>query len=192
MVRWTQKLMREVAQEEREALGLTVTDKLDPYRLADEHGISIYTLTELRDWDLSEEAHSHFFTNTTGSWSAALVPLGSGRIIIENDAHAEVRRRASVAHELGHHFLEHAFAEALIGGDHERLFDKTDEKQANFMAGELLVPDGAAFKAAYAKWTNAQVAQAYGVSEQFAQMQMKGARVVAERTARKRGRLQMK
>lgn len=187
MARWTQKLMREVAQEEREALGLAVTDKLDPYQLADEHGIPVYTLTELRDWELSEEAHSHFFANTTGTWSAALVPLGSSRLIIENDGHAEVRRRASVAHELGHHLLEHAFAEALLGGNHERLFDKTDEKQANFMAGELLIPDGAAFKAAYARWSNAQVADAYGVSERFAQMQMKGARVVAERTVKKRG-----
>ncbi len=188
MARWTQKLMREVAQEERQALGLAVTDKLDPYQLAGEHGIPVYSLTELRDWELGEQALNHFLANTTGTWSAALVPLGSSRLIVENDGHAEVRRRASVAHELGHHLLEHDFAEALLGADHERLFDKTNEKQANFMAGELLIPDSAAFKAAYARWSNAQVAQAYGVSERFAQMQMKGVRIVVERTQRKRGR----
>jgi hypothetical protein len=188
MAQWTQKLMREVAQEEREALGLAATDRLDPYQLADKHGIPVYTLTELREWDLSEETYSHFFMNTTGNWSAALIPLGPGRLIVENDGHAEVRRRASVAHELGHHLLEHAFAEALIGANHERVFDKIAEKQATFMAGELLVPDAAAFKAAYAKWPNARVAQAYGVSEQFAQMQMKGARVIAERAVKKRSR----
>lgn len=34
---------------------------------------------------------------------------------------------------------------------------------------------------AFDKWNNAQVADAYGVSEQFAQMQMKGQRVRAQR-----------
>jgi Zn-dependent peptidase ImmA (M78 family) len=109
-----------------------------------------------------------------------LVPIGASRVIVEHDGHAVVRRRASIAHELGHHLLEHAFDAALLGEDHERLFDKTKEKQANFMAGELLVPEVAARKAAHAKWTNAQVAFTYGVSEQFAQMQMKGARVIAQ------------
>lgn len=187
-MRWTQKLMREVAQEERVALGLAPTDKLDPYALAEEHGISVYTLTGLRDWGLEEGARNHFVSNTEGNWSAALVPFGPARFIVENDGHAEVRRRASVAHELGHHLLEHTFNAALLGGDHERLFDKTHEKEATFIAGELLVPEAAAFKAAYASWTNAQVAHAYGVSEQFAQMQMKGPRVVAHRAALKRRR----
>jgi len=186
VIRWTQKLMREVAQEERQALGLVPTDKFDPYQLAAEHGIPVYSLSELVGWDLSEEAHDHFFTNRTGNWSAALVPLGRGRLIVENDGHAQVRRRASIAHELGHHLLEHEFSEALMG-DHSLLFDVAKEKQATFMAGELLVPDSAAFKAAYAGWSNAEVAHSYGVSEQFAQMQMKGPRVVAQRSARKVG-----
>lgn len=177
--------MREVAQEEREALGLAVTERLDPYRLAGEHGIPVYTLSELREWDLGEAAHRHFFTNTRGNWSAALVPLGRSRVIVENDAHAEVRRRASIAHELGHHLLEHAFEGVLLGEDHSRVLDATKEKQATFVAGELLVPGAAAIKAAYAKWTNTQVAQVFGVSEQFAQMQMKGPRVVAARAEQK-------
>ena len=183
-MRWTQKLMREVAKEERQSLGLTSTDKLDPYQLADEHGIPVYSLSELRSWDLSEEAHNYFSSNKTGKWSAALVPLGRGRFIVENDGHADVRRRASIAHELGHHLLEHSFNGALMG-DHEHLYDTTKEKQATFVAGELLVPDAAAFKAAYARWTNAHVARAYGVSEQFAQMQMKGPRVIVQRSVNK-------
>jgi hypothetical protein len=42
-------------------------------------------------------------------------------------------------------------------------------------------------KAAYSKWTNGQVATAFGVSEQFAQMQMKGPRVIADRASKKFG-----
>ena len=184
-MRWTQKLMREVAQEEREALSLGPTDQFDPYKLAEAHGIPVYALSELQRWNLSSDAHSHFFGNNSGTWSAALIPMGRSRVIVEHDGHADVRRRASIAHELGHHLLEHTFDASLVGENHERLFDKSKEKQAMFMAGELLVPDAAARKAAYAKWSNAQVAFAYGVSEQFAQMQMKGARVIAQRAAKK-------
>lgn len=125
-------------------------------------------------------------TPVAQSRESAVAKRSSQRsIIIDNDAHTNVRRRASVAHELGHHLLEHAIDATLMGGDHARLFDPTKEKEATFMAGELLVPDAAAFKAAYAKWTNAQIAHAYGVSEQFAQMQMKGPRVVAARATKK-------
>lgn len=187
-MRWTQKLMREVAHEERESLGLSPTDKFDPYRLAEAHGIPVYRLSDLTKWDLSDEACGHFLGQNSGTWSAALVPIGKARVILENDGHADVRRRASIAHELGHHLLEHPFDAALLGEDHGRLFDPDKEKQANFMAGELLIPDKAARTAAYAKWTNTQVAFAYGVSEQFAQMQMKGARVIAQRAERKFGR----
>ena len=81
--------------------------------------------------------------------------------------------------------LEHEFDAALLGENHERLFDKAKEKEATFMAGELLVPDAAARKAAYAKWNNTQVGFAYGVSAQFAQMQMKGPRVIADRALKK-------
>ena len=177
--------MREVAQEERALLGLAATTKFDPYMLADAHGIPVYPLSELTRWDLSDEAHSHFVGMNSGTWSAALVPLGTSRVIVENDGHADVRRRASIAHELGHHLLEHRFDASLLGENHERLFDKAKEKEATFLAGELLVPDAAARKAAYAEWNNAQVAFAYGVSPQFAQMQMKGARVIADRTRKK-------
>jgi len=180
-------MMREVAREEREGLSLGPLDQLDPYALAEAHGISVYSLSELRDWELSDAAHAHLHGANGASWSAALVPLGSARVIVENDGHALVRRRASIAHELGHHLLEHSFDSVILGEDHKRQFDTTQEKQANFMAGELLVPQEAAKKAAYSKWNNAQVAVEYGVSEQFAQMQMTGARVMAARASKKYG-----
>src|SRR5665213_2876149 len=106
--------MREVVAEERSNLGLSPTDRFDPYELAREHGIPVYTLTELCKWGVGEEAHSHFTGANSGKWSAALVPLGHGRLIVEHDGHAQVRRRASIAHELGHLLLEHEFGVSLI------------------------------------------------------------------------------
>ena len=98
-----------------------------------------------------------------------------------------MRRRSNIAHELGHHLLEHSFENVVFGEDHKRQFDPTMEKQALFVSGQLLIPDDAARKAAYAGWDNARVAEVFDVSEQFAQMRMAGPRVVADRASRKFG-----
>jgi hypothetical protein len=179
--------MREVAEEERSELGLTIHDALDPYALAEAHGIPVYSLTELLDHDLGPDAHEYFHSTNSKSWSAALIPLGTARIIVENDAHASVRRRSNIAHELGHHLLEHSFEQVILGEDHKRQFNPAQEKQATFISGELLIPDSAARKAAYANWDNARVATTYNVSPKFAQMRMAGARVIANRAAKKYG-----
>ena len=179
--------MREVAQEERTALGLHATDPFDPYALAEDHGIDVYTLSSLYEHGAPAEAVDHFTTHSSSAWSAALVPIGSARIIIENESHALVRRRSNIAHELGHYLLEHPFDNVVLGEDHKRQFDPQQEKQATFMAGELLIPLAAAARMAFDGWDNAQVAKAYEVSEQFAQMQMRGQRVRAQRAAEKYG-----
>ncbi|WP_205064308.1 ImmA/IrrE family metallo-endopeptidase [Streptomyces sp. OspMP-M43] len=176
-----------MAQEERAALGLRANAPLDPYALAEEHGIDVYTLGSLVDFGIDDEVLNHFTTVDSSAWSAALVPLGTARIIIENESHAIARRRSNIAHELGHHLLEHPFDNVIFGEDHKRQFNEGQEKQATFMAGELLIPLAAAERMAFDGWDNARVAAAYGVSERFAQMQMKGQRVRAQRAASKYG-----
>jgi Zn-dependent peptidase ImmA (M78 family) len=184
-MRWTQQLMREVAREERAELGLGPMDPLDPYVLAAAHGIPVYCLADCVDHGLPRRVFERFANEDTGSWSAMLLPLGTARIIVENDRHAPVRRRSNIAHELGHHLLEHPFDQVVLGEDHKRIFDEQQEKQATFMAGELLVPLKAAERMAFDGWGNDRVAARYGVSEQFAQMQMKGQRVRATRAVKK-------
>ena len=186
-MRVTQDYMCDLASEERLNLGLGLHEELDPYALGAEHGIEVYSVGSLQAFGATSEAIAHFTTVKPSSWSAALVPIGSARVILENEAHARVRRRSSIAHELGHFLLEHTFEGVLLGEDHKRQFNEAQEKQATFLSGELLIPRRAAQQAAYDEWSNAQVAAAFNVSEQFAQMQMKGPRVRAQRAAQKYG-----
>ncbi|WP_222853692.1 ImmA/IrrE family metallo-endopeptidase [Fodinicola acaciae] len=180
--------MRIVAEEERAGLELCVLEPLDPYRLADEHGIPVYPLEELEDGPRAQAAIHHFTSVRSTMWSAALIPMGSSRLIIENTAHPVTRRRASLAHEMGHHLLEHEFAEMLLTEDGCRRFDQARENEAKFLSGQLLISDAAARRAAFDGKNNAQVAATYGVSEQFAQMRMSGARVMAQRALAKQAR----
>ena len=182
-MRWTQKAMREVVADERAGLDLRPTDRLDPYELAEEHGIAVYTLGGLEAHGVSQACLDHFSGVSSRNWSAALLAIGSARVIVENESHADVRRRASIAHELGHFLLEHEFHSVILGEDHKRQFDEVQEKQAKFMAGELLIPLAAAERAAFDSWDNERVARTFQVSEQFAQMQMYGQRVRASRAA---------
>jgi Zn-dependent peptidase ImmA (M78 family) len=186
--RWTQEKMKQVAGEEREWLSLGPTAPLDPYVLAREHGIPVYPIDELPDEWCSQDAVVHFTTTRSRVWSAALVPVGTSRLILENTGHAPVRRRSSLAHELSHHLLEHAFEDVLLSDDGCRKLDTRKEGEANFLAGELLIPYPAALKAAFTEKTNNEVAAMYGVSPQFAQMRMKGARVHAQRALVKQAR----
>ncbi|HEY0640751.1 MAG TPA: ImmA/IrrE family metallo-endopeptidase [Pseudonocardiaceae bacterium] len=184
-VRWTQAAMRAVAEEERTGLGLTPAAPLDPYLLAAEHGIPVYPLEILADGARSDRAVRHFLGGASAAWSAALVPIGGARVIIENTTHAPWRRRSSIAHELGHHLLEHEFDEVLLTGEGCRRFDPRRERQATFLAGELLVPWIAARRAAFDGTSDQALARRYGVSEQFARMRTAGPRVLARRALAK-------
>jgi hypothetical protein len=178
-MRYTQKQMREIAGEARDELGLRPFERLDPYALCELHGIAVYAMT-----DGAAEVVQHFTSTRPSAWSAMLVPIGSSRIIIENDTHVLVRRRSNIAHELGHHLLEHSFDEVLLGDDHQRQFDERAEKEAKFISGELLIPEVAAKRAAFDGLSNQQVGLKFGVSEQFAQMQLAGPRKYAAHALR--------
>jgi len=188
-VRWTQAAMRDVAHQERAGLGLTPFQRLDPYQLAAAHGIAVYPIDELVD-DVCPAASIRHLTRTRRHvWSAALIPVGSARIIIENTAHSRRRRLSSIAHELSHHLLEHEFDDVLLTDDGCRRFDAEKERQARYLSGELLIPLLAAKRAAFDGKANREVARAFGVSEQFAQMRMAGPRILAQRAlARQSGR----
>lgn len=183
----TQAYMKELAAEERAELGLGPGDRLRIEDLCDAHGLQVYNLQQLAEVGLSARAVDHFTGRRQRAWSAALIPLGPVRVIVENESHSSVRRRSSIAHEMGHFLLEHSFDSVILGEDHSRQFNPRLEKEATFLSGELLVPFKAVEKMAFDNWSNARVAERFEVSEQFAQMRMSGQRVRAARAAKKHG-----
>lgn len=59
----------------------------------------------------------------------------------------------------------------ILGEDHKRQFDEKSGEEADFMAGELLIPLAGTSRMAFDGWDHARVAAAYDVSPQFAQKQ---------------------
>jgi hypothetical protein len=182
-------MMIEVAREERLDMGLDSCDPLDPYELARLHLVPVYPIDELGATPLARAAVERLTTTGKHLWSAALIPVGTARIIIENTAHSRERRVSSLAHEMAHHLLEHPFDEALLNAEMKcRNFDKMKESQAKFLSGELLFPQKAARRAAFDDLSNEVLAAHFGVSTHFVQMQMSGARRFAENARAKQAK----
>ena len=180
-----------LAIEVRYEIGLDPHAVLDPVDLAHEYGIPVYPLSEAVNFGCSASALEYFSDPGRKSFSAALVPDGTGRFIIENDRHAATRRRSNIAHEMAHVLLEHSFPTLILGAEGCRAVDPDTESEADWFAGELLIPSDAARLLALKGLSNDAIARHFGISEQLAAMRMNvsGARKLAARTRDSRQKL---
>jgi len=184
---------RKLALELRAELGVDAYGKFDPYALAAEYGIPVFLLSDLGQDPAAREAAAHYARDGSVTFSAALVPASSRRLILDNDAHDPRRRRNSVSHEITHLVLEHEFGQVLLTRDGYRPFSPDNEEEADWLGGELLIPYGAAERAARLDWDDEQVAETYDVSIPLARMRMNysGARrVIANKRAYRSRNLQ--
>jgi Zn-dependent peptidase ImmA (M78 family) len=174
---------REIAAEVRTELGLTPLDQLDPWALAAHLEIPIWALSSYRP--ANAWAVEHLSETETGVFSAMLACQGIRRVIIHNDGHALVRQRADIAHELAHALLLHKPHPALDGRPPH--YDRTQEEEAKWLGGVLLVTDEYCLVCCRDGLTVAEAALEIGVSKQLMQwrLNMSGAR---RRVARARGR----
>ncbi|MEU3273975.1 ImmA/IrrE family metallo-endopeptidase [Saccharomonospora sp. NPDC006951] len=180
---------RRLALDVRAELGVAVFAPLDPYALAELYGIDIYDLSAP---DLPPAAVEHFTGPAADSFSAALLSVGTGSIIIENHTHDFVRRRSTIAHEMAHVLLEHDFGFLLTENQGCRSSASEAESEAAELSGELLVPRDAARTAAFRGWTDYSVARYFRVSESMARWRMNtsAARRIARRWRNNTGNTQ--
>jgi Zn-dependent peptidase ImmA (M78 family) len=173
---------KRLAAELRAEIGLHPMDALDPWKLAELYGITVIAISAL---PLTSEIREHFTNARPEVFSGALLPIGTGAAIIENDAHTDARRRSTMGHELAHVAGEHQFGTSLVNERGCRLADQVQEEEAAEIGGELLIPFEAAKKLARRKATNEEVALQFGVSVEMARWRMDatGARLIAARQA---------
>jgi hypothetical protein len=179
---------KRLALEVRAEIGIGPYAPLDPTLVAKEYGIPVMAISKISGCRLETVAR---LAEPGNAWfSAALVPCGTGMFIVENDAHALVRRRASLAHEMAHVLWEHEFTTVLVNGDGCRAVAPAVEAEADRLGGELLIPFKAALAAAHRGLSDEEVAAAFEVSVPYARMRMNlsGARKVAGRQRAARSR----
>lgn len=174
-----------LAAELRGEVGTDPRGAFGPYALAELYGVQVVSLSGLD----CAAAVWHFTATRPAVFSGALVPVGTGAVILENHSHDPHRRRSTAAHEMAHWTLEHPFHEALFATARGcRIGDREQEAHATELAGELLVPIAAAKWLAYRNATDQEVADRFDISLEMARWRMHGtgARKIAARAAARR------
>lgn len=158
------KEANEIAKEVRRELGLSVYEPLDPWELTTLLEIPVLTLSE---FETNSEQSVHHFTNVeAAAFSAVTVFYGNKRVIIHNDSHSRPRQVSNLAHEAAHGLLHHQPSPALdVNGCRE--WDEEIEKEAEYLAGALLVTEDAALQIARKRVPVRAAAQQLGVSQQM-------------------------
>lgn len=151
-----------LASEIRSELGLSLFDPLESTLLAEYLEIPILPLTKLSGLCTGAD---HFLSTSQDVFSAATVFHGAKRMIVHNDSHVLVRQNSNLAHELAHALLHHEATPALDDKGC-RNWDNQIEKEAEWLAGTLLVPEKAAVGVARGRWGDlVSAANYFGVSE---------------------------
>lgn len=167
-----------LALELRGEIGLGAHAPFDHYAFASEYGIPVLRLS-----DLDGVARVHVLRGDGNTLSGALIPNGSGVVVLENDAQPMARRRTTMCHELAHVVLEHKFG-VFLSDERKCGLGGYQEAEADWLSGEMLIPNDGAFRRARANATNEQAARANEVSLSIARWRMNHsrARKVMQRT----------
>ncbi|WP_079061889.1 ImmA/IrrE family metallo-endopeptidase [Streptomyces griseoruber] len=170
-----------LAVQMRRELGLHPAAPLAPAQLAEHLAIPIKTFSSAIAHDARIE---RLLTTERESLSALTVHAGPRREIWVNDSHDPGRQNSSADHEIAHALLMHPPGPALdlLGCRH---WDGVIEGEADWLAGNLLITNEAAWSIAR-KGTSPETAMlAYGVSRSMLtwRMNMSGANARRGRSA---------
>lgn len=154
-----------VSLEERAELGLRTTDPLNPTKLADSLGITIWAPSDVPG--LSQECIATLLYEDPDSWSAVTLRLAGADLIIVNSAHSVARQNSDLMHELAHILLAHTPTRVDVTEDQQlllRTHDGAQEEEASWLAGCLLLPRPALFAILRLGGATRDAAKKYGVS----------------------------
>ncbi len=151
----------------RAELGLDTLAPLDPRRLADHLEVPVHPVSVLLGGQVDAAVHHVMQVDQSVLSAMTIFPSWPRRhrVIIFNDANSPARQNSDITHELAHGLLLHEPRHPLAHG--RRDYDKTEEDEAAWLAGCLLVPRDAALRVAWLRQPMRAAAGAYGVSAQM-------------------------
>lgn len=120
---------------------------------------------------LSEGALAALLHTDADDWSALTIGEGSsGALIVYNPTHSLARQASDLAHEIAHLLLRHTPSTMMFSPDGSwtlRTFNSTQEDEANWLAGCLLLPRAALEFVVRQGSDDEAIAADYGVSLQM-------------------------
>jgi Zn-dependent peptidase ImmA (M78 family) len=160
------KQAEEMALEVRARMMIAWDGRLDPRELARHVGVPVFDLKALVAVGMPESSLRHLLGNGRKEFSAALFKRDGLRLIVANPVHSIGRQASNIVHEVAHLLLEHEPPEAVLEAGCRR-WNEVMENEADWLAGELLVPRRAALAIARSGADVESSALRYGVSAQM-------------------------
>lgn len=158
----------------RRELGLSEYAPLAPARLAESLGVELWTPYQVPG--LSQTALDQLLVHDPWGWSAISSVVNGRCVVIYNPRHSSARQASNIAHELAHIILDHDPGKMVLSQDGSmimRSYDQKQEEEANWLGWCLLLPREALVHTAKARLAKAQIAEAYGVSEQLVDFRLR-------------------
>jgi Zn-dependent peptidase ImmA (M78 family) len=177
MRRGFKKQSETISLELRAEIGLTAHDRLDCTALADHLAIEVVPITELTRAGADSSDMARVLDTSTG-FSAMTVYRGTKCKIFYNPFEPATRAANSIAHEIAHVLLEHEPGQAVCDG--LRNWNESQEEEAAWQAGALLVPRDGAFVWLQRRGDMTDGAAHFGVSQQLFTWRANSTGVVAQ------------
>jgi hypothetical protein len=155
----------------RRELKLAVYGPLDPRALANHLGVLVWTPREVPSLDPA--VLLHLTVIDPQSWSAVTLRDAKGNVIIVNDTHVRGRQNNSLSHEISHVILDHKAGQFFVTADGAMMmaeYNETQEEEADWLAGTLLVPRAALLTVLARGYDNERAADLFGVTTDLLQM----------------------
>lgn len=130
-----------VAVLQRKALGLRPFDPLNPFHFAKHLGVEVWTADEVPGLD--SESREVLLKKDPDSWSAVTLSINGRDLVILNSTQTGGRVASNLMHELSHIVIGQDPARVDVSEDGYLMlntFDKTQEEEAQWLCGCLLLP----------------------------------------------------
>ena len=154
--------------ELRRTLSLLDTDPLDAVRVADHMGITVWNESQIEG--LSSIDLQVLQDEGADYWHALTLRIGHKHLIVYNSEQRGGRKNSIIMHEIAHIVLGHRLHDVMKNSDGLLVpgnYDQTQEDEANWLAGALLLPRPALLRIRSAGISNLESTRIYNVSEQM-------------------------
>jgi Zn-dependent peptidase ImmA (M78 family) len=160
------------ALDYKRELGVPKQDPLWPTKLATHLHVKLLTPQDVPGLDI--ENRSILLGEESNAWSAVTLCKGEKNIVIYNPSNSQGRQSNDIMHELSHVILGHKaqMIHSLETGIFMRHYDKSQEEEADWLAGTLLLSKDALFRIAFSTLDHSVAAREFGVSNSLLTMRL--------------------
>jgi Zn-dependent peptidase ImmA (M78 family) len=162
-----------ISAQYRKELKVGGSDPIDSFTLASLLGITVWPVDKIPNLD--SKTLTVLTVEDKSSWSAATISLNDEHLIVINPTHSKARTASNLMHEISHIIIGHEPARVDVSEDNILLlntYDKTQEDEADWLCGCLLLPRTALLKIKKMNVSSTEAAGNYGVSVDMLQYRM--------------------